>query len=387
MNIFSSNKWWKALLIAALFVFVAGSILYSNYLAKKLAKEEKKKIELIANVYKRLGTTSENLDIGFMFEIISSNETVPLILTDDEGNVMAYKNIDSSRAVKDTSYLRSMVKEMAKEKPPIPIEYSESSKNYIYYRDSYLLTQLIYFPYITFGTIIVFLIIAYVVFSTARRSEQNRLWVGMAKETAHQLGTPLTSLSAWVDYVENQLQESEKEKVIPEMHKDIYRLNLIAERFSKIGSVPVLQKVSMWEVVEKNISYIRRRTSEKVEFTVHGSKEHPVYANISPPLFDWVLENLMKNALDAMTGEGKIDVYLSESGNRTIIDVKDSGKGIPASKFKTVFEPGYSTKTRGWGLGLSLSKRIIQNYHSGKIFVKESVAGKGTTFRIVLNNA
>lgn len=387
MNIFSSRQWWKFVLALVLFIFVSGTILYSNYLAKKLAKEERKKVELIANVYKRLGSSSEDMDIGFMFEIISSNETVPLILTDEEGKVLAYKNIDSLKAARDTGYMHSMIKEMKQKKPPIPIEYSPSSKNFIYYRDSYLLTQLIYFPYITFAIIIVFLIVAYVLFSTARHSEQNRVWVGMAKETAHQLGTPLSSISAWVEYLESSLPENEKHRVIPEMQKDIQRLDLIAERFSKIGSTPVLQKVSMYEEIEKNVSYIRRRTSDKVDFAIHASQDKPVYANITPSLFNWVLENLMKNALDAMNGQGKIDIYLFERGKQTIIDVKDTGKGIPGSKFKTVFEPGYSTKTRGWGLGLSLSKRIIQNYHSGKIYVKESTPGKGTTFRIMLKNS
>ncbi len=385
MNIYRQTQYWKILLIGLLTLIVIATILYSNYLAEKLAGEERKKIELIANVYKKLNSASDNLDISFMFEIISSNTTVPLILADEKGTVIGFKNIDSVRAQTDKKYLQSTLEDMKKEKEPIQIVFSENARNFIYYNDSYLLRQLIYFPYIQSTIILVFLIIAYVAFSSSRRAEQNRVWVGMAKETAHQLGTPLSSLSAWADYLENILPENIKEKFLPELSKDIQRLETITNRFSKIGSQPVLTEENLFTEIESMVDYIRQRASGMVDFNIHQSEGANIRALISVPLFGWVLENLLKNALDAMDGKGKIDIYISTNHVHAIVDIKDTGKGIHSSKFKTVFKPGYSTKQRGWGLGLSLSKRIIENYLKGKLFVKESVIGKGTTFRIVLD--
>jgi signal transduction histidine kinase len=224
---------------------------------------------------------------------------------------------------------------------------------------------------------------SYLIFSTARRAEQNRVWAGMAKETAHQLGTPISALSGWVDYMKLQETNSDTLKVIPEVEKDIERLELIAQRFSKIGSTPELISVNLLDEVSRSVDYIRRRASGRVSITFHSANEK-IQAMISPPLFEWVIENLLKNALDALGGSGSIDIEVSQQGKKVFVDVKDSGKGIPAGKFNTVFRPGYSTKKRGWGLGLSLAKRIIDEFHNGKIFVKESSVGKGTTFRIVL---
>lgn len=385
MNLYRQTQYWKILLIGLLTLIVIATILYSNYLAEKLAGEERKKIELIANVYKKLNSASDNLDISFMFEIISSNTTVPLILTDEKGNIIGFKNIDSVRAQNDKAYQQQTLEEMKKKKEPIQIVYSENSKNFIYYNDSYLLQQLIYFPYIQSSIILIFLIIAYFAFSSSRRAEQNRVWVGMAKETAHQLGTPLSSLSAWGDYLENILPENIKEKFLPELTKDIQRLETITNRFSKIGSQPVLSEENLYTEIETMVDYIKQRASGKVDFNIHQTEGANIRAMISVPLFGWVLENLLKNALDAMDGKGKIDIYISSNHVHAIVDIKDTGKGIHSSKFNTVFKPGYSTKQRGWGLGLSLSKRIIENYLKGKLFVKESVVGKGTTFRIVLD--
>ncbi len=385
MNQYRSIQYWKIFLIGSLTSIVIATIVYSNYLAKKLAAEERKKVELIANVYKKLNNPSDNLDISFMFEIISSNSTVPLILTDENGKVIGFKNIDSARAEHDKAYVNATLDEMKKEKPPIEIVYSQNSKNFIYYNDSYLLRQLIYFPYIQSFIIVFFLIIAYLAFSSSRRAEQNRVWVGMAKETAHQLGTPLSSLSAWGDYLDETLPENVKEKFLPELTKDIQRLETITNRFSKIGSQPVLSEENLYNEIETMVDYIRQRASGKVDFVLHQTEGANIRALISVSLFGWVIENLLKNALDAMDGKGRIDIYISSTNEHAIIDVKDNGKGIPSSKFKTVFKPGYSTKQRGWGLGLSLCKRIIENYHKGKLFVKESVLGKGTTFRMILN--
>ncbi|MEO6168657.1 MAG: HAMP domain-containing sensor histidine kinase [Chitinophagales bacterium] len=387
MNIYEQKNTWKLILLIALLLIIITSILYTNFLAGKLAREERKKMELLADVYKLLNATSGNVDLGFMFHIIESNETVPLILTDEAGNVIGHKNLDSLKTERDTNYLKQQLLLMKADRPPIDIEYSKNAHQYIYYRDSYLLVQLRYFPFIQFSIILLFLAVAYLTFSTARRAEQNRVWAGMAKETAHQLGTPISALSGWVDYMKLQLDEGDETwKVLPEVEKDIERLELIAERFSKIGSIPDLVTTNLYDEVEKSTQYIRRRASGKVLINLHAPQGKNVEAMISPPLFAWVIENLLKNALDAIGGSGNIDIYVQKQGKQTFLDIKDSGKGIPQGKFKEVFLPGYSTKKRGWGLGLSLAKRIVEEFHKGKIFVKESQMGKGTTFRIALRS-
>ncbi|HRR23485.1 MAG TPA: HAMP domain-containing sensor histidine kinase, partial [Bacteroidia bacterium] len=238
-----------------------------------------------------------------------------------------------------------------------------------------------YYPYFQLAIIALFLLVSYLAFSTSRKAEQNQVWVGMAKETAHQLGTPLSSLMAWIEYFKSTAQDQNH---VEELEKDVARLNTITERFSKIGSAPVLRKEDVYMVIENTISYIRSRTSSKVIFSLNKAQPHQVLAPLNIPLFEWVLENLFKNAVDAMDGEGKIDVMITDQLQFVYIDIADSGKGIPKSKFKTVFKPGYTSKTRGWGLGLSLSKRIVEEYHNGHIFVKNSEPNNGTTFRIVL---
>lgn len=383
MNSYKRKFRWKSGLLLALVLIVVGSIIYTNYLTSRLALEEKKKVELLANTYKKLNDATDNSDLGFMLDIIQSNTTIPLILTDDKGTIISYRNIDSMKAGRDTSYLKSMMKKMKKDKGPIAINFTAGLKQYIYYDDSYLLTDLRYFPYIEFATILVFLLVAYLAFSTSRKAEQNQVWVGMAKETAHQLGTPISSLAGWATYLQGILADDESQNVVPEMEKDIARLDTIVQRFSKIGSVPALKNESILDQVNQSVNYIKGRASGKAEFSVTSSSDYLV-APISAPLFDWVIENLLKNSLDAMDGDGKVNINLSGDEKEIIIEVTDSGKGIPSRDFKTIFKPGYSTKKRGWGLGLSLSKRIIEEYHKGKIFVKESSVGKGTTFRILL---
>lgn len=386
MNIYEQKNTWKIILLIALLLIIITSILYTNFLAGKLAKEERKKMELLADVYKMLNATSGNVDLGFMFHIIESNETVPLILTDETGSVIiGHKNLDSLKIERDTGYLRKQLELMKADRPPIDIEYSKNAHQYIFYRDSYLLVQLRYFPFIQFSIILMFLAVAYLTFSTARRAEQDRVWAGMAKETAHQLGTPISALSGWVDYMKLQLAENDETlQVLPEVEKDIERLELIAERFSKIGSNPDLVNTNLYDEVEKSTQYIRRRASKKVSIAVHAPQGKEVRVMICPPLFAWVIENLLKNALDAIGGSGDININIDQQAKQTILDISDSGKGIPPGKLKAIFRPGFSTKKRGWGLGLSLAKRIIEEYHGGKIFVKESQVGKGTTFRIIL---
>jgi signal transduction histidine kinase len=369
-----------------LLVIIIASILYTNYLAGKLSVQEKLKMELIADTYERLTNSGGGEDLSFMFHIIESNKTVPLILADSSGNILLSKNFDSLTIERDHTFLERKLLEMKLQHNPIDIEYTKGVHEYMYYGDSVLLTELRYFPFIQFAIILLFIGVAYITFSTARRAEQNRVWAGMAKETAHQLGTPISALSGWVDYMKLQTNSPATIAVLPDVEKDIERLELIADRFSKIGSVPELSSINLIEQIEKNVDYIKRRASGKVQFSLQSTNNETIEALISPPLFDWVIENLLKNALDAIGGNGSIDIQLSKQGKKVYVDIKDSGKGIAPGKFNAVFRPGYSTKKRGWGLGLSLAKRIIIEFHKGKIFVKESAPGKGTTFRIVLNS-
>jgi signal transduction histidine kinase len=320
-------------------------------------------------------------DVSFALEVLRSNNTIPMILTDANGNINSHRNLDSLKS-ENPEWLQLQVKEMKAEQQPIEIRFGkEGEKNYVYYRDSMLIRQLRYYPYFQLAVISLFLLVSYLAFSTSRKAEQNQVWVGMAKETAHQLGTPLSSLMAWAEYLK---MHGGKDGHLEEIEKDIARLNTITERFSKIGSAPSLKKENVNEVVQNSIDYISSRSSSKVSFRLNKVSTHDVYAPMNIPLFEWVLENIFKNAVDAMSGEGAITVNITDQQQFVYIDICDTGKGIPKSKFKTVFKPGYTSKSRGWGLGLSLSKRIVEEYHDGHIFVKSSDVNKGTIFRIVL---
>jgi signal transduction histidine kinase len=322
----------------------------------------------------------DNLIQSFISEIVINSAAVPVIYTDStQVNVIEYGNLDKELFT-DSLYLISVIEEMRLQNNPIAVNIDKNTVNYIFYKDSYLLTQLKYYPYFQFGIIGLFLLIAYYLFSTSRKVEQNQVWVGMAKETAHQLGTPLSSLMAWVEYLK---LKNVDENTIMELSKDINRLETITERFSKIGSVPKLENENVMEVLNQTLEYLKVRISKNVAIELK-SESTDLLAKLNPSLFSWVLENLIKNAVDAMKGDGKITVTVTDQSQFVYIDIADTGIGIPRSKQKTIFEPGYTTKQRGWGLGLSLVKRIIENYHSGKIFVKQSDA-MGTTFRIVLN--
>lgn len=334
-----------------------------------------------SEIFVQLQEVFNDLMESFISEVINSASS-PVIFTDStQQNVIAYGNIDSVD-VDDEEERKNMISTMGEQNKPIEIHLDEGRTNYIFYRDSYLITQLKYYPLFQFGVIGLFLLVAYYLFSTARKAEQNQVWVGMAKETAHQLGTPLSSLMAWQEYLRSKNVD---EKSLKEMGKDVERLETITERFSKIGSQPKLESENLSQTVNKSVNYLRSRLSAKVNITVETENEHDVYAKFNPSLFSWVLENLIKNAVDAMEGKGNIQVKMSDQTQYLYLDITDDGKGIPKNKHKTVFEPGFTSKKRGWGLGLSLAKRIIENYHSGKIFVKSSAEGKGTTFRIVLN--
>lgn len=328
-----------------------------------------------------LQQTLSDIIESFISEIVVNSASVPVILTDEtKKNVLAFGNLDSTK-MKDTIYVNKTLNEMKLQNDPIPVNLDNSKVNYVFYKDSLLLAQLKYYPYVQMGIIALFLLIAYSLFSSSRKAEQNQVWVGMSKETAHQLGTPISSLMAWFEY----LQSTDTDKnILNEMKKDVERLNTIAERFSKIGSTPQLESVNIYSVLKDVLSYLEKRISNKVSFDFEINQSS-VMVLLNVPLFQWVIENIIKNAVDAMEGRGKIIIHVFQEPEKVIIDITDNGRGINKSKQKEVFKPGYTTKKRGWGLGLSLAKRIIEEYHKGKIFVKWSEPGKGTTFRIILN--
>ncbi len=381
MNIYTRKQRWKLILLVIALLIGMGSLWYTNQLVHKLSDEEKKKVELWAEATRQLSDTNTDIgDISFALSVLTNNTTVPVILTDEKKQVITIRNLDSLRA-NDKQYLAEELAIMNAQRAPIEISFAGNQKNYIYYKDSYLLTQLRYYPFFQLAVIALFLIVSYIAFSTSRKAEQNQVWVGMAKETAHQLGTPLSSLMAWLEYLKSKAQPDE---YITEIEKDIARLNTITERFSKIGSAPALKKENLTEVMQTAINYIQTRVSSKVNFKLVNQQSYNVEAPVNVALFDWVLENLFKNSIDAMSGEGTITVQITDQQQFAYLDISDTGKGIPKSKYKTVFKPGYTSKNRGWGLGLSLSKRIVEEYHAGQIFVKSSDPNKGTTFRIVL---
>lgn len=384
MNIYSQRQVWKIFLLIAALMIGAASLLYTNKLVKEISTEEKKKVELWANGTRQLANLNQEMgDISFVFEVIKNNTTVPVILTNEKNEIISFRNLDSLKATKQ-EYLRAQLKKMREQRSPIIIELLNGQKNYIYYKDSTLLTQLRYYPFFQLAVIGLFLFVSYLAFNSSKNAEQNQVWIGMAKETAHQLGTPISSLMAWIELL--KIKESDKD-YHSEIEKDLERLQTIADRFSKIGSSPKLKESNLLEVLEHAIDYIKKRSSEKVKFSISSSlEESSQEVPLNIPLFEWVIENLFKNAIDAMNGVGQISVNISSMKDMIFIDINDTGKGIPKSKFKTIFKPGFTTKSRGWGLGLTLVKRIVEDYHAGQIFVKQSEINKGTTFRIVLHS-
>ena len=499
MDIYNKKKRWKILLFIVGLLLILVSVIYTNSLVSKFAEkervnvklwadavhrraelmqytenffrqlreEEKKKAELVAKVYNRLLNESNTGYLTFFLDIIHNNNTIPVILTDENGKILSSKNLkegqdtiqylkgdlkkefsvyepivveylegkknylyyknsnlytklkeilkdyitifveevtqnsasvpviitDSTRSniliygnldpkkMENPFFAKEKLEEMMDANPPIILEFLGKGKVYIYYQSSELLTKMKWFPLAQLLIIFVFIGIAYLLFSVSRRAEQSRVWAGMAKETAHQIGTPLSSIMAWMELLKMDPEHSEK--AAEEIEKDVARLEMITERFSKIGSTPTLEQTNISNIVRKTVDYLRPRASRKVQFKVDLPKEDVVTA-ANGPLFSWVLENLFKNAMDAMEGEGTISVKMCEENDNIILDISDTGKGIPKSEQSDIFNPGYTTKKRGWGLGLSLAKRIIKDYHKGKIYVKHSSPGKGTTFRIIL---
>jgi signal transduction histidine kinase len=379
-------RWF--LLLGGLVVVLA-SMVFTLRLSQRIKEQEQKKMELWAEAYKRLLSASEeelnNCDFTLHSLIQSSNTNIPVILCDEDYRILEVLNYGYEYKGHEDFFRQELNRLRSAEQPPIIIE-TPVLKNYLYYSDSTLISSLNYFPYIQFGLLGLFLLFSYLTIMASWRAEQERIWVGMAKETAHQLGTPITSLVGWVENIKFMYEEDENAQMIAnEINKDIQMLQIVAERFSKIGAIPELKPHNLYDSLQKHLDYIRQRAPRRVRFDFPDPQQGPLQVQINPLLFDWVIENLLKNALDAMeTGEGEISAEVSQDERHIFLDIKDTGKGMPKNLYKKIFQPGFSTKKRGWGLGLSLCKRIIEEYHSGKIFVKSSTPNMGTTFRIQL---
>ncbi|QJB33236.1 HAMP domain-containing histidine kinase [Chitinophaga oryzae] len=371
---------WKFVLASIAVLIIVTTIWFVSNLTRKIQDEERKKVATWVEANRELLKSGPDANLNLAVEIVTTNTTIPLILTDKQGRILDSRNLDSVRIAQNPGYLQEQLQAFKKQHPPFAVEAGHQQYNYVYYGDSLILRQIRYYPYIQLGVVTLFIALVLFALSSTNRATQNQVWVGLAKETAHQLGTPLSSMEAWLEI----LRENEANTMmVTELAKDVDRLKLITDRFSKIGSVPKLEERDVLEQIENMTAYIRKRAPQKVRFSVHSDeKELPVM--ISPPLFDWVVENLLKNALDAMEGSGRIDINIDNHPTFVTIDISDSGKGIPKMHFEKVFKPGFSTKKRGWGLGLSLAKRIIEEYHKGRLFVKSSEINKGTTFRILL---
>ncbi|MDI9319739.1 MAG: HAMP domain-containing sensor histidine kinase [Phycisphaerales bacterium] len=379
MNISQFLNWRTYLVFAALCI-VAASLLYTSQLASKLAVEERKKVALFAEGIKSIANAKNDEEISFVTNVITQDSTIPRIITDEKGLIQDIKAIDTFGMSNVPLFLKNKITEYKKLHTPIVVQY-QFGNAYIYYGESYLLTRLRYFPYAQLAIIALFLLVVVIAIRTTNRSIQNQVWVGLSKETAHQLGTPISSIEGWMEILRNETPQNTH---LAEMQKDIDRLKLVADRFSKVGSDPKLEIENLVPRLREMVDYMKKRAPGKVFISLENNQEF-IEANISGPLFDWVIENLIRNALDAMEGSGSIVIQIQEKEAQVIIDVLDNGKGIPAHQLKKVFNPGFTTKKRGWGLGLSLSKRIIEKYHHGSIFVKQSELKKGTTFRIVFD--
>ncbi len=383
MDIYLKKRRWKILLFLTAVIIGVASLMYTNWLTDKLSVEERKKVELWAEATKRLASENmfSELDISLIEMISNQNTSIPLIVTNENDSIIIHANIQYNEARKEEILARELRK-MKLQNSPIEIYISDQSRQFLYYRESYLLRNLRMFPIIQLIVIFLFIGVAYLAFNASRSAEQNQVWVGMSKETAHQLGTPISSLMAWIELL--KIQNSDQ-SIVDELEKDIQRLEKITERFSKIGSRPELLVTDITRVIQATVEYLKRRSSGKIKYEIVEENLTNREIPLNESLFSWVIENLCKNAIDAMNGEGTITLILKNKENNVILDLSDTGKGLHKSQFKTIFQPGYSTKSRGWGLGLSLAKRIVENYHKGKIFIRDSEINKGTTFRIVLH--
>ncbi len=376
----------KIILVVMAIVLAVASLVVSNLLTRDLYIEEHKKMEIWAEAMRTLNMDDENSGMNLVLKVIEDNTTIPVIVMDQYSHVDIFRNIDvdASDYADSLSIISRLGENMKKAGHSIRIYIGESSKNEyidVCYDDSLMLKRLAVYPYVQLGVVLLFVIVAIFALLTSKRAEQNKVWVGLSKETAHQLGTPISSLMAWTEVLKETYPDDD---LIPEMEKDVARLQLIADRFSKIGSIPEPVPSSLTEVMDHVIEYMDRRTSRRVVMKKVFPPED-IIVKINSSLFEWVIENLCKNAVDAMEGSGVITLFMNDEGERVAIEVSDTGKGIKKKDIANVFRPGFTTKQRGWGLGLSLAKRIVEEYHHGKIFVKSSELGKGTTFRIELH--
>lgn len=380
MKPFGNFRNVKYMLIVVAAFIAAASLFVSNALVNDLKREEEAKMKIWASAMSSLINAANNADVTLEQEILTGNSTIPVIFIDDKGSIISYNNVNIPQGADTLSVLMERAAGMRASGKSIPVPMGSLGVYSACYDDSEILVQLSYYPYVQLAIVLLFFIVCFVAIISSKRAEQNRVWVGLSKETAHQLGTPISSLMAWATVLRERYPADE---LLPEMERDVARLQRVAERFSKIGSMPEPTSEDLVAVVEGAVEYVKRRSPAKVEYKLEFPKR-PLLVRMNAPLIEWVIENLCKNAIDAMDGKGCITVTLSQNSDKAFIEVSDTGKGISKSNRKRVFEPGYTTKKRGWGLGLSLAKRIMEEYHKGRIFVKKSAQGEGATFRLEL---
>ncbi|HEX7493473.1 MAG TPA: ATP-binding protein [Bacteroidales bacterium] len=381
MNIIRNKTIGKLFLLLFAVLIGMGSLIYTENLVRKLKKEERKNVELWAEATKLISLPATTQNVEFLSLIIDNNNTVPVILTDESDNIIDARNFNAER-IGDKKYMIKNLNKIKEKNQPITITLENGHYNLIYYKDSIILTMLRYYPYVQFGVIIFFILVSYLAFRSSRKADQNQVWVGMSKETAHQLGTPTSSLAGWIEILQQKHPEI---SITKELSLDVERLEKVTERFSRIGSKPALVSENIIEIISRTVDYLKLRTSSKVKIIIDYNRNIKIFVPLNPALFEWVIENVFKNAVDSMEGSGEITLRITETEKQALIDISDTGKGIPKSAFNKIFNPGYTTKQRGWGLGLSLAKRIIEEYHNGKIFVRQSEVGKGSCIRIVMN--
>jgi K+-sensing histidine kinase KdpD len=384
LEIYLVKQRWKALLLVVAVIIGFASLYITNSLVKDLSLEERKKIELWAKAIREISNINNLADssqnFAIVLDVLENNTTVPVLLTDEDDNILSHMNVKPSR-VETREGAQRLLSQMKSSKEPIVVTLIDGSKNIVYYKDSTTLVKLTYYPYVQLFVIILFIVASYYAFSHSRKAEQNQVWVGLAKETAHQLGTPTSSLLAWLELIR---ESGIDPTLVSNFEKDVSRLEKVVDRFSKIGSSPSLRTTNLVAAIGNTVEYLRNRISSKINLVVKFDSTDSIPLPLNETLFEWVLENIIRNSIDAIQSCGEVTISVIDNTQVVFIDITDTGKGIPRSHFKTIFQPGYTTKSRGWGLGLTLSKRIIEEYHNGKLFVNNSEVDKGTTFRIVL---
>ena len=384
MSFYTHKRIWKLFLLIGAITIGFFTLIYTDDLTNELKEEERKSVEIWIQAIKQITQSGAGEDeLGLTLEVISQNTTIPIIIIEADSSINSHRNIKLPKGRED-AVLEAELKRLMKQGDPLIIDLGGDELQYLYYDDSVLIKKLEWFPIIQLSIVALFIFIAYIAFNGARKAEQDQVWVGMSKETAHQLGTPTSSLLGWVDLLK---LKDENQDIAQELEKDVERLQVITDRFSKIGSKPELTEQPLILTIEEIIDYLRRRTASNIDIDLEVGDVPYLMVKVNKVLFQWVIENLCKNAVDAIKGEGNILIKIHRNNGHVNIDVKDTGKGIQRSQFKTIFKPGYTTKLRGWGLGLSLAKRIVEGYHGGKLFVKESEIDVGTTFRITLPKA